>query len=387
MTTTERQDYNWHLAGGEQVGTPYEKAVTGFKNYWYPVCGGKEVGRLPKRVIVCGEPIALVRRGINVYAVQDECPHRGARLSLGKDEFPGTDTIACRFHGWTYDLRDGKCVAALTDGPDSPVVGKVRVRTFPVEVRKDIVWIWMGRMSAVPLEEDVPGLILRDDALVRYRYGQVKGNWRYHAEGACGGHFQMLHRDAIALWRYRFFAAVSGLNFPQDDEGCDGQYLMERSAGLEWQGDYPGLGTWPPKRFWRTHIQTFQPAQGVATTCSMRLPGLLRVANWPMNGAHHYEWYVAIDEDHYNYFQLFVAWPGNPVSRIYRDLWYRLWAGPMLDGRFNNQDKSVVWAQTEYGQRHGGNRPTTLYRPDGYARAWIDMSNAEARGEVPASMR
>ena len=172
----------WH----KQEGTPYERAETGFKNYWYPACGSREVGRRPSRLVILGEPIALVRFKGKAYAMIDECPHRGARLSLGKFEFPGVAAISCRFHGWTFDLESGTCVAALTDGPDSPVVGKVRLRTFPVEERKGIVWIWMGRIAPVPLEDDVPRMLLRDGSVVHYRWKVVKGNWRYHLEGGLG---------------------------------------------------------------------------------------------------------------------------------------------------------------------------------------------------------
>lgn len=241
MTTSDQQELNWHLVGGEQGGTPYERAVTGFKNYWYPACGVRDIGRLPLRRVLLGEPVAFVKRGTSVFAVQDECPHRGARLSLGKDEFPGTETLSCRFHGWTFDLNTGRCVGALTDGPDSPVAGKVRVRTFPVEVRKGIAWIWMGRGDPVALEEDVPKLLLRDDTNVKYRYRTIRGNWRYHAEGSAGGHFQMLHRDSFALLTTKFFAYAPDYApaIGRDETVDDGEYLFELNSP-------PG-----PRRPWR----------------------------------------------------------------------------------------------------------------------------------------
>ncbi len=114
--------------------TPFEKAALGFRNYWYPALLAQHVTeRRPKAVTLLGDEIVFLRRQGQVYALADECPHRGTRLSRGKHEFPGTPTIACRYHGWVFDVTNGACVAALTDGPDSPVVGKVRVRTYPVE--------------------------------------------------------------------------------------------------------------------------------------------------------------------------------------------------------------------------------------------------------------
>src|SRR5829696_8883155 len=111
----------------------YSAAVLGFRNYWYPVMLGRDLRRRPRAVTLCGEKIVLVRDQGRVYALHDRCPHRGVPLSIGRCAFPGM--LTCAYHGWTYDLQSGDLVAALTDGPDSPVVGKatVRVATYPVE--------------------------------------------------------------------------------------------------------------------------------------------------------------------------------------------------------------------------------------------------------------
>ncbi|MDE2765980.1 MAG: Rieske 2Fe-2S domain-containing protein, partial [Chloroflexota bacterium] len=368
---------------------PYDRAVTGFKNYWYPALGEREVGRHPTRMILLGEPIAFVRRGRKIYAVQDECPHRGARMSLGKDEFPGTDTLACRFHGWTFDLRNGACVAALTDGPDSPVVGKVRIRTFPTEQRKGIVWVWMGRGAPVPLEEDVPYLLLRDDAMVKYRRRTVYGNWRYHAEGSGGGHFQMLHKDSLALLMVELFAANKGADPFWGQEGPDGDYLIERVGPPVLRADFPGLGAWPPKRPWRLFRPNMEQAlpdpkrfqHGVETITAMRLPGYLRVRNFPLPDAIYFEWYTAIDADHYQYFQVSCHWPRNPLQWAWVNALYHLWARPVRKGRFNDQDKAMVRDGTDRAKRSGSHTPTPLYRPDAFPLAFREMCNLYARGE------
>ena len=64
--------------------------------------------------------------------------------------------MSCGYHGWTYDLASGTLVAALTDGPDSPICGKVRVRTYPVEERIGIVWVYIGELDPPPVEADIP---------------------------------------------------------------------------------------------------------------------------------------------------------------------------------------------------------------------------------------
>ena len=378
----------WH----QQDGTPYERAESGFKNYWYPACGSREVGKRPSRLVILGEPLALVRSHGKAYAMIDECPHRGARMSLGKFEFPGVPSLSCRFHGWTFDLENGACVAALTDGPDSPVVGKVRLRTFPVEERQGIVWVWMGRGTPVPLEEDVPRMMLRDDAVVHYRWKVVKGNWRYHLEGGLGNHAMMLHRDSAARLFHKQFGVtgVREMHNELREDPDDGVYLMSNQQSGQSPGVplFPGLGTWPPQRPWRIFPRGFhKPVAGKVRQSGTRMPGLLRIPNHPMHGGLYYEWYVAIDADHYRYFQVSAHFPHNPLSWLWTKLWYHLWGRPMQKGRFNDQDKSIVYHNTEFARRHGANKPTLLYRPDVDPYDFIELANKTARGEVPEDQR
>src|SRR5687768_16889513 len=76
----------------------YRAAVTGFREYWYPVLLSRQVGRKPVSVTLCGERIALVRDRGRAYALHDRCPHRGIPLSEGRCEFPGM--LTCAYHGW-----------------------------------------------------------------------------------------------------------------------------------------------------------------------------------------------------------------------------------------------------------------------------------------------
>jgi phenylpropionate dioxygenase-like ring-hydroxylating dioxygenase large terminal subunit len=117
----------------------YAAAATGLRNYWYPVMWSRDLGRKPVALRLCGEPITLLRENGKAYGLFDQCPHRGIPLSVGRQEFPGTWT--CRYHGWTFELETGVLKAALTDGPDSPICGKVRVRTYPVEERAGLIWV------------------------------------------------------------------------------------------------------------------------------------------------------------------------------------------------------------------------------------------------------
>ena len=316
-------------------GTPWNRASTGLKNYWYPVCGSRDVkSRYPTRFQRLGFDVAIVRRNGVAYTFLNECPHRGYVMHDGKGEFPGSDTISCRIHGFTYDLaQQGSCVAVLTDGPESAAVGKFRLRMFPTQERKGIIWVWFGRGEPAPIEEDVSPHILEEATLVKFRYSTVYGNWRMHAQQEAG-HFPMLHRDSIGLQFLQIMAFAEGNEpFVAVDEQDGAEYLVQsgRRGGRVEQADYPNLGTWPPNRWWRFISNSRgRPLKGVPFPGgSFRLPATLRVVHYPFEGGMLWEWYVPEDEDHYTYFQLTAHWPRNPLSWLYTQFWYYVWGRPL----------------------------------------------------------
>jgi phenylpropionate dioxygenase-like ring-hydroxylating dioxygenase large terminal subunit len=197
----------------------YEAAVMGFRNYWYPVRWSRQVGRKPIQVTLLGEKIMLVRDGGKVRALHDRCPHRGVPLSheMATQEFPGTWT--CCYHGWTFDLESGTLVAAITDGPDSPICGKVSVRTYPVEERLGLVWVYVGDGPPPPVETDIPSELVAPDTVVLGRVTERHGNWRFGAEnGFDDGHAKFLHRKSLWVLR-RLMPSWTRMHIEDTGEG------------------------------------------------------------------------------------------------------------------------------------------------------------------------
>ena len=58
-------------------------------------------------VTVDGVDVALFRRGDEVFAIGNECPHQGGSLCDGTVE---GDIAICPLHGWEFDLRSGACM-------------------------------------------------------------------------------------------------------------------------------------------------------------------------------------------------------------------------------------------------------------------------------------
>lgn len=109
------------------------------KNAWYVAAWGDEVGAdAPHGIKVLGEHVCLYRdtKGA-VIAVEDACPHR--RLPMSKGRVQG-DTIECGYHGLTFN-GSGQCVWAPGGGR---IPSGAKLRTYPVEERYGLIWIWMG---------------------------------------------------------------------------------------------------------------------------------------------------------------------------------------------------------------------------------------------------
>jgi nitrite reductase/ring-hydroxylating ferredoxin subunit len=83
-----------------------------------------------KRVEVKGQPILLVRRGDQIFAVGAVCSHYGAPLEKGKLK---DDSIECPFHYSLFSLADGR----VKHGPStSPLpTFETRVNQGQIEVK------------------------------------------------------------------------------------------------------------------------------------------------------------------------------------------------------------------------------------------------------------
>jgi len=57
-------------------------------------------------VDVKGTKIALFNAGGTFYAIDNTCLHRGGPLGEG---FLNGKTVTCPWHGWEYNVENGKC--------------------------------------------------------------------------------------------------------------------------------------------------------------------------------------------------------------------------------------------------------------------------------------
>ena len=249
---TQRPDVQDEAYGATQIGPFDYVPKVGFREYWYPCVWSKEVGRKPKNIKMLGEELVLFRgKKGNVVALNEWCPHRGARLSRGFCEFEGT--VTCPYHGYTFD-ETGNCVAGLIESTDSPLVGKMRTRSYPTAEWNDIVLVWMGETDPVPFEEDLP-YEFSDSTLTGRKYTRVKmweTNWTEPMNQGIDYHEFYLHRGLnfwrFVDWRFPFWRpkSVSTGGTEIVSEGEDNIWVKTAEAKFG-HAEYPGLGKWPRK--------------------------------------------------------------------------------------------------------------------------------------------
>ena len=342
----------------------YDAAADGLRDYWYPVQWSSEVGRAPVAARVCATNIVLMRdeRG-GVHALGDRCPHRGVPLSLGTEQFPGT--LSCAYHGWTYRLSDGELVAVITDGPDSPICGKVRVPRYPTADHLGLVWVFIGDRQAHPLAAQLPEeLVDAPPHCIGGRIDERDGDWRLFAEnGFDEGHAKYLHRHS--LWRtLKVMPTWNKVHIERH-----GRWIYRVEDERHWDADFPGLGHWTNDRWWKIKPRQAQgkmlgntggakrydpyiASRDFAGFASLSVPGVLRIA-YPQ--FIHYEFYVPIEADRTRYVGVMVQFKEGLASAAFfaKYLGGIRW---LFHGQFSEQDHRMV-SSTDAP-------PERLYRPD-----------------------
>ena len=111
------------------------------KNCWYAAMWSEA---LPGKTLVArtllDEPLIFFRdvAGLPV-AMDDMCPHRLAPLRLGKLTTEGR--VQCGYHGLEF-ASDGQCVK--NPHGSGNITPGCRVKTYPLQEKHTLVWIWMG---------------------------------------------------------------------------------------------------------------------------------------------------------------------------------------------------------------------------------------------------
>nr|WP_236589971.1 Rieske 2Fe-2S domain-containing protein [Ramlibacter aurantiacus] len=176
----------------------------GLPHYWYPLLQSEELpADRPVGALALGQRLSLWRDGAGQpQAVQDRCPHRSIKLSVGR-VLDGE--LQCLMHGLRFDGQ-GRCTLVPWESGRSRLHDRLAVQAYPARELGGYVWVYLGdadRFPPPPLETQVPEELLQPDQYlcIRLPTSIWKANWLPAIDGSDGFHAVVMHTDSQAVHR------------------------------------------------------------------------------------------------------------------------------------------------------------------------------------------
>jgi len=152
-----------------------ERLNLGVLGYWYPVLPGYRVTDAPTGITRLGQQLVVWRsEDGQVHALEDRCPHRGARLSLGWNL---GDRIACWYHGVQVD-GTGKVVDVPAVG-ECPLKVRGEVRSYPITESNGAIFVYFAAGDEQVPTLELPEELTSDDYPSFLSTAHWKCNYRY----------------------------------------------------------------------------------------------------------------------------------------------------------------------------------------------------------------
>lgn len=344
---------------------PYKDAAWGFINHWYPALFSEELAEdAVEGIQICGIPIVLRRVDGKIYALKDRCIHRGVRLSQKPMCF-NKETITCWYHGFTFDLDDGK-LSTIVANPDDPLVGTTGLTTYPVQELAGMIFVFVREddypdADVPPLAHDLPirfpenserfphplwpaAPSLLDEgavALGLHRTGQ--SNWRIACENGFDNAHILVHKDNTIVHALDWTLPLGIL--PDHEEPI---------TPIEDEDGPKGMMQWLFTERWKPVLENdklglkVEGLNGRFYRTSVVLPGCLMVENWPEDHVVQYEWYVPISDDLYEYWEVMVRVCDTQEDRAKFKSRFDLVYMPLCIRGFNDCDLHAREAMEEF---------------------------------------
>ena len=113
---------------------------TGLLDNWYLVARDTDVDTGPIPLKRLNRNIVLWRgEDRKLLCVEDFCPHRGAKLSVGR---VCDGNLACAYHG--VQINGNGEFAAIPTEPESPYIGQKAIRHYPVQEAHGAIWVYFA---------------------------------------------------------------------------------------------------------------------------------------------------------------------------------------------------------------------------------------------------
>jgi phenylpropionate dioxygenase-like ring-hydroxylating dioxygenase large terminal subunit len=128
------------------------------KTFWHPVALAGDVAAAPVALQLLGHDLVLWRDAAGaVQAWRDQCPHRGARLSLGRVQ---GGRLECPYHGWQF-AGSGQCVLVPALPAFTPPATHC-AHTYAAQEAHGLVWVRLAEGDT-----GLPAFAAEDDARLR----------------------------------------------------------------------------------------------------------------------------------------------------------------------------------------------------------------------------
>lgn len=182
------------------------------RTLWHPVAQSSEVVSAPLSVQLLEQSVVLWRNAEGqAQAFVDRCPHRGARLSMGRVE---NGNLECPYHGWQFSTG-GQCVK-VPAVPEFTPPATQRVKAFEVQEAYGLVWVRLE-----PSDSQLPMFAAESDEHLRKvncgPYDVAASAPRIIENFLDMSHFGFVHegwlgsRDATAMATYKVEATDTGV--------------------------------------------------------------------------------------------------------------------------------------------------------------------------------
>lgn len=185
------------------------------KNQWHPLALSHDVIDAPLAVRLLEQDLVLWRdTSGRAQAFVDRCPHRGARLSLGR---VNAGNLECPYHGWQF-ADNGQCVKVPAVPGFTPPPQHC-VKSFNVQEAYGLVWVQLQ----APEGADVPLPVFEAEANDQLRklncgpYDVAASAPRIIENFLDMSHFGFVHegwlgsRDATAMAPYQVEPTPTGV--------------------------------------------------------------------------------------------------------------------------------------------------------------------------------
>jgi phenylpropionate dioxygenase-like ring-hydroxylating dioxygenase large terminal subunit len=211
----------------------------GVRNKWYPIAASWTITDKPVGMLRLGDPIVVWRDGKgDVNVLEDRCPHRGARLSMGHSV---GDRLACRYHG--VQVTGDGVVASVPAVPKCPLEGEKAVKSYPCLEHMGGIFVWFGdELHPDPAAFDMPEELASDEWAGLLCTAHWKCNYRYAIDNVMDPmHGTYLHAvshsmsqgDKEAVMRVR--DTDTGLVFEKDGQrGVNFDWVEFGDTGTYW---------------------------------------------------------------------------------------------------------------------------------------------------------